>query len=509
MKKLSAVTAAVTFTFMLTASSVSAAYTQYDIQSAADKAMAWQEENANPKTYAGSGASDYYIMALSRMNKSYNFSAYSKLIGGITPSTKQDGQRLVMASAACGDSLSDSMVGYYTYQADLDSATDLAGAIITLDSGGYTVPEGQGDINNMVGVLLTMQQSDGSFGRDIATTAKAVIALSPRVNAQYQTKGSQDSEIHTYSVNDALGNALNYLSANQQGDGGFGTVTNTAYVITALDSIGEDADSNPGFVKNGASPIKYIISKQKESGSVNDSADDTAMAAVAMTSHLRAMQGKSPFFKFTSGDTVSVVADASSNENHSGNSTRKESDTTVSTDAKPGSKAATGQAGPTKAPEHSAVSEEEFGPFPFVGPEFKEQEKNTTSSVNDETDTDRKERPAMVVVVIIGILALAVAGGLVILKRKPELYEKIYNKLKAVIPESDNNEKNSPATVSNNADTPEDGEDKKENTPVVSTEELYNPDFFKSLIPVDEIDSSIDGIIENDETETENGEGDA
>ena len=34
---------------------------------------------------------------------------------------------------------------------------------------------------------------------------------------------------------------------------------------------------------------------------------------------------------------------------------------------------------------------------------------------------------------------------------------------------------------------------------IVPTEELYDPDFIKKLIPVDEIDSSVDGLIPKDD----------
>ena len=108
--------AAVMAACMLLPVTAGAAHTQTDIQTMIDGAFTWLETNAQPLSSAGSSASDHYIMALSRMNRDYRYASYVDATSTITPSTPQDAQRLIMSNAACGEVLSNSFVGAYTYQ---------------------------------------------------------------------------------------------------------------------------------------------------------------------------------------------------------------------------------------------------------------------------------------------------------------------------------------------------------------------------------------------------------
>ncbi|MGN0161981.1 MAG: prenyltransferase/squalene oxidase repeat-containing protein [Candidatus Ornithomonoglobus sp.] len=521
MKKTAAVVPALLV--MLVSVTANAAYSQYDIQTAAEKAFAWHEQNASPRNSAGSLASDFYIMSLARMGKSYDFAAYTRLTEKLNPTTQQDGQRLVMTSAACGERLSDSFVGWYTWQQDNSSASELAGTIITLDSGDYTIPEGEGDINNLVGRLLTTQQSNGSFGNDIVTTAKSIIALSSRVNIEYQLSGAHDDELYKYNTNTAIENAVAYLSSCQQSDGGFTTISNTAYVVAALDSIGTDADADSAFVKNGATPISFLMSQQDDDGSIVSSPDDTAMLEMAYVSHLRAMQGKAAFFSFTSGDSVAAAASGST-ENHSGESTISSGGASTSVAASGSSSGDSADSAantkeiitltpsPTKEPEHSAVSEEEYGPFQFVGPiqQTDKPDKEPAADVSKEDDKEPVSGStiAVIAVAIIAVLALAGFVILTVISRNPEMKKRLEEALKTAKEKAaslkDKAEKTETQTedndIINEIDSPHE---------VVPTEELYDPDFIKKLIPVDEIDMSIDSLIPADDEAPEQNEDDA
>ncbi|MGM9935979.1 MAG: prenyltransferase/squalene oxidase repeat-containing protein [Candidatus Ornithomonoglobus sp.] len=516
MKKTAAVVPALLV--MLVSVTANAAYSQYDIQTAVEKAFEWHEQNASPRNSAGSIASDFYIMSLARMGKSYDFDSYIRLTEKLNPTTQQDGQRLVMTSAACGERLSNSFVGWYTWQQDNASASELAGTIITLDSGQYTIPEGEGDINNLVGALLTTQQSNGSFGNDIVTTAKSIIALSTRANTEYHLSGTHDNELYKYNTGSAIENALSYLSSCQQSDGGFTTVSNTAYVIAALDSIGTDSDADPAFVKNGATPLSFLFSQQGDNGSIASSPDDTAMMEMAYVSRLRAMQGKAAFFSFMSGDSV-AAASSDSTENHSGESI-------ISSDGESSSAAASsassdsdssGSTGstkeiisltppPTKEPEHSAVSEEEYGPFQFVGPVQQTDKPDKNYAVK--TENKEEEEPvsgstiAIIAAAIIAALALAGFIILTVISRNPEMKKKLEDALsdakKKASELKDRAKKTEQQPESNNIIDEIDSSHE-----VVPTEELYDPDFIKKLIPVDEIDMSIDSLIPTEDNPLE------
>lgn len=484
-----------------------AAYSQYDIQTAVEKAFEWHEQNASPRNSAGSLASDFYIMSLARMGKSYDFGAYSRLTEKLNPTTQQDGQRLIMTSSACGERLSGAFVGWYTYQQDNTSASELASTIITLDSGQYTIPENEGDINKLAGTLLTTQQSNGSFGNDIITTAKSIIALSTRANTEYHISGTHDNEMYKYNTASAIENAVSYLSSCQQPDGGFATVSNTAYVIAALDSIGTDSDGAAAFVKNGATPVSFLVSQQSSDGSIASSPDDTAMMEMAYVSRLRAMQGKAPFFSFTSGDSVSAASPASS-ENHSGESVISpgaESAPTAGSGASsdststPGTKEIISIApSPTRVPEHSAVSEEEYGPFQFVGPiqQTDKPDKNTAVKKSEEEGETPASgsTAAIIAAAVTAVLALSGFVILTVISKNPAMRKKLEDvltaakKKTALLKDKNGGAEPQPEddTILNDAFTPHE---------VVPTDELYDPDFIKKLIPVDEIDMSIDALI--------------
>lgn len=493
MKKIAAAAALAVMMPVITAN---AAYTQHDIQTAAERAFAWQEENASPRNAAGSFASDYYIMSLARMGKSYDYDAYTKLTDKLNPSTVQDGQRLIMTTSVCGGRMSDSFVGIYTWQRENSSASELASAIITLDSGGYDVPDSEGGINRLAGTLLSTQQSDGSFGNDIVTTAKAVIALSPRLNTEYQMAGAHDDELYKYNTNSAVENALAFLSASQRGDGGYSTISNTAYVVAALDSIGIDADSSQAFTKDGATPLSFLMAQQDSNGSIASSADDTALLSMAYVSHLRAMQGKAGFFRFTSGDSVDAVSPAAA-ENRAGNGAVSPKGA-VSGSAETGATEAPKEiisvaAPPTKEPEHSAVSEEEYGPFQFVGPIRRtEQPQQQPAEPRDDGETEPTSGGKFAVILLAAAAAAALAGFilLTVIRRNPKLQKALGEALaaaKAKLPfktETGLTEKTEPETSEE---------------PAVPLEKLYDPDFVKTLIPVDEIDGSIDSLLTEDE----------
>lgn len=502
MKKIAAF---VLTSLMMTSFTAYAQHTQYDIQETINSAFSWLETNLPPQSAPGSAASDFYVMALSRMNKDYNYMSYVDAANSVNPSTTADAQRHIMAVSACGAMLLDQDVAMYTYNAQQNSASDIAGAIITLRSGGYEIPESSGtNLTNMTGRLLTMQQSDGSFDNDVLATAKTVIALSEYQGTEFQLQGTANNEVYTYNTDSAITAALDYLGNSQQADGGYSTVYNTSFVIMALDSVGIDCESDSRFVKGGSSPIDYIYAHSSGDGSINSSRDDTAIASCALTSHLRGMQGKSPFFDFISDDTVNniISGDSGSTNNLTTGSTPAQngsnSSSHTSSTAAPQStpKTITVTQPPTREPEHSSLDAEDYGPQQFVGP-VEEDIKNNDSGNNDTGNTSGTTPVAAIVIIII-VCAIA-AAILVFIKLYPDKAKKFLQRIRYI---TDRNKDHNTPQEKQESETPDLLSKIDASHEAVPTEELYDPDFIKKLIPVDEIDTSIDGLIPDDNNDT-------
>ncbi len=293
------------FVFLLTLSlTANAAYTGLEIYNSMEKAFDWADENASPLGDADSVASDYLVMALARANRSFDFGKYIKITRSKKPETIEDVHRVIMSNAASGGRLDEKLVADNTYNAEFKSCDDLAGAIIALSGGEYEVKPANNSIDAMAAKLISNQLSDGSFDKDIVTTAKSIIALSFCSGRLYAVDGDYKDVVYYYDVNNSILRAVNYLQNSKNDDFGYGNIINTAYVVMALDSAGVDADNDLGFSANGQSVLGYLISKQLPDGSFSEQADDNAFALCALASHLRAMQGKSSFFALRSDDRL-------------------------------------------------------------------------------------------------------------------------------------------------------------------------------------------------------------
>lgn len=423
MKKLAAVLCVMT---LFTQSQLSyAAYSQYNIYNSIHDAYAWMEENASPLSSTDYAASDHYITAVARMGFDYNYSAYVSRAETRPSSTYTDAQRLVIATTACGSVWTENAVKEFTYKNLRDNPGELAGALITLDCGGYKIPEGS-NINrdHIIVTLLSMQRQDGSFEGDVYTTARAVTALAPYINTQYKlSTGEHKNAEYTYSTQSVVLNAISFLQGAKGGDHGYGTVTNTANVIIALDAVGVSADSDPGFADGSLSPISWLKSQQAEDGSFNGSAYDTALAMCAMVSHLRAMQGLSRFYDFTANDTVDIsAAESGDPKDLSGDSSKTDVKKPVVAEVSP------------PAPDEKTG---EYGPFPFVGPVQSDDKPEKTPEPAKETATPDPAAPAnaggWAIVIISGLIIVAAGIAFVITMYGPKLREmlkKILDKTK-------------------------------------------------------------------------------
>lgn len=100
--------------------------------------------------------------------------------------------------------------------------------------------------------LLSHQQADGSFAGSVDMTASAIQTLS-----LFPQEGL---------VKDAMGRAASFLSDNQKLDGSFGNVFSTAWAMQAIAGTGNQKFS---WQKSGKTPTDFLVSLQKEDGSID------------------------------------------------------------------------------------------------------------------------------------------------------------------------------------------------------------------------------------------------
>ena len=288
--------------FVMFSTSVSAVYTCNDVYNSLGKVLTWSEDNIKPMDSVNTVASDYYVMALKRSGNVFEYIKYADASLLNQPNSIQDGQRSIMASVAAEKKQSDELVAKYTYNRELKTAADIADAITVITSGEYEIKSSKTDITRMVVTLLEKQDIDGGFDGNISSTAKSIMALSFFKGNCYIVKGENMGEKYRYDVNSAILRGVNYLQNKKNDDFGYGNVKDTSFVIMALDCAGIDADNDPGFSDDGKSTLQWLISHQSENGSFSNDLDLSAISACALVSHIRAMQGNSPFFALLTED---------------------------------------------------------------------------------------------------------------------------------------------------------------------------------------------------------------
>lgn len=304
--------------FILFSATVNSAYTGTQVYNGIQYSFDWIEDNVSPLGDTDSVASDYYVMALRRCGKLFDYNKYIKITEAKVPATFQDAHRVIMANTASGGFLPKDFIAENTYHCELTRAADKATAIISLLSGEYKIDSEYTDIDRMIVDLVSMQNADGSFEADVVSTAKSIIALSFASGKAYVLKGKQPGEKYRYDINMSILRGVNWLQNNTGQDFGFGSVKNTAYVIMALDAAGVDADKDPGFSNKDISTFGSLMASRNADGSFGTYSDDTAIAVCAMVSHLRAMQGNSMFFALRTEDMPYNPADYIEDINRSG-----------------------------------------------------------------------------------------------------------------------------------------------------------------------------------------------
>lgn len=126
---------------------------------------------------------------------------------------------------------------------------DDAFALLVLLKAGFKSEDSM--IQHALLYLLSHQQADGSFAGSVDMTASAIQTLS-----LFPQEGL---------VKDAMGRAVSFLSDNQKTDGSFGNVFSTAWAMQAIAGTGNQKFS---WQKNEKAPMDFLVSIQKEDGSI-------------------------------------------------------------------------------------------------------------------------------------------------------------------------------------------------------------------------------------------------
>lgn len=147
-------------------------------------------------------------------------------------------------------------------------------ALIALDSYCYKVPDGATYTREVIlERLVQAQEADGGFGltkgsSDVDITAMVLQALAPY---QHNTVRYPDRDSFLVTIREVTDKALDYLSAQQQSNGGFMSYDSNnsescSQVILALCALGIDPATDSRFVKEGGSPVDALESFLQEDG---------------------------------------------------------------------------------------------------------------------------------------------------------------------------------------------------------------------------------------------------
>ncbi len=279
----------------------------------------------------GSVGGEWRVLGLARAGKitsELSDGYYSSLVSYLEEngSAKLDSRkstensRVILALSAIGKDATD-VAGYNLLEplADFDFVTwqGLNGpvfALIALDTYNYEIPTASEGVTQttrekLINYILESQLENGGwtfFGSaaDPDMTGMAIQALAP-----YYTKNAD--------VKTAVDKALDVLSASQQENGGFASwgsvnVESCAQVLTALASLGINADTDKRFIKNGNTLVDAIMEFSVENGfaHIKDGGYNqmaTEQAYYALVSYNRVRNGKTSLYDMS--DVKSLIYD--------------------------------------------------------------------------------------------------------------------------------------------------------------------------------------------------------
>ena len=255
------------------------------------------------------GEEEYYQKALEYIKGSID-----PKTGRLHRAKSTDNSRMILALTAIGKDATDidgidllqglSDLDFVKYQGNNGPIW----ALLALDCGNYPAPEGGTTTRQaLIEELLSVQTSDGGWAitgdkADSDMTGMALTALAP-----YYEKNEK--------VRAAVDKAVARLSEMQDADGGFSTSygdgkmvatsESISQVVTALSSLGIDADTDERFLKNGSSAIDALLRYSVKGGGFKHIMDGTVdgmgteQAYYALTAYYRFLSGETSLYNMT------------------------------------------------------------------------------------------------------------------------------------------------------------------------------------------------------------------
>jgi hypothetical protein len=285
-----------------------ASYTVVGVENLSDGIVAYKEARCGASSVqewidtglsadAGTTA-EYYAITLSQSG-GYDLSRYEKALLNYLNShevySATTREKYALALIACG-----SRDSYITHVSDNDiGGLGLMSLVFGLHilNNGYT--SSKYSINALIGEILSCQLSDGGWAvigtmGDADVTTMTVQSLAPYYGS--------DS-----AVTSAIDRALSLLSSMQLNSGGYRSMgaencESAAQVVTALSSLGIDAQSDPRFQKNGSSVLDAMLSYRNSDGSFSHAGDGsfnenaTIQAFYSLRAYLRMQYGQTPYY---------------------------------------------------------------------------------------------------------------------------------------------------------------------------------------------------------------------
>ena len=275
----------------------------------------------------GAQNGEWRVIGLSRAGKAVDEAYYGSVKqyvaenidknGRLHPVKSTENSRLIVALTAIGKDVTD-VDGYDLLKGLNDMAyigeqgvNGTIWALIAFDSHGYEIPEGDVTREKLVEEILKKQNPDGGWSlggvSDPDMTGMALQALAPYRDTDAAVKA-------------AVEEALQYLSAAQNGDGTFFgsegvTSESLAQVITALTALGIDPEADERFIKNGVSAVDALAMFFTEGGGFRHglTGDRNTMATeqgyYALVSYFRLLQDKTALYDMSDVEIATAAKD--------------------------------------------------------------------------------------------------------------------------------------------------------------------------------------------------------
>lgn len=230
---------------------------------------------------AGNTPTEWFVLALSRYNDSYDFTEYNKslerYIKAMDSKKATDYQRISVACLALGTN-KDYVINTIATQNGRSGIMSYIYGLIIMEHDSQDTSEAI----KLAYQICDFQLKDGGFAlsgelSDTDVTAMAIQALAPYY---------QDSRIRQ-----VVDSSLQRLSDLQQADGGFQSYgkpncESTAQVLIALNTLGIDWSTDERFIKNNCNVLTGLLKYRLEDGSfshiVGGETDEFANAQALM-----------------------------------------------------------------------------------------------------------------------------------------------------------------------------------------------------------------------------------